>query len=59
MESRAGQEWAGVPGWSRRVLEVWLWACCRLVTVCLRAQAPPPPDVGRIDIRFVGPATDS
>ena len=59
MESRAGQEWAGVPGWSRRVLEVWLWACCLLVTVCLRAQAPPPPDVGRIDIRFVGPATVS
>ena len=59
MESRAGQEWAGVPGWSRRVLEVWLWACCLLVTVCLRAQAPPPPDVGRIDIWFVGPATVS
>jgi outer membrane protein insertion porin family len=54
-----------VPGWSRRVLEMWLWACCLLLlSVSLHAQgpgpgAPPPPDVGSISIQFVGPATVS
>lgn len=63
MESRIRQEQTGLPGWCRWVLGAWLWMGCLMVPAALRAQAPPgvplPPQVSRVEIKFVGPATVS
>lgn len=67
MEFLARQSLAGAQDGVRPPSAVWWRTLCLLAFACLffgvQAQVPvsgtPPPDVGRIDIRFVGPATVS